>query len=159
MPHVASIAYTPKGVPRRPEDNYARLSADRATLVANRGIAGDVKARPGRRQLNVMLANAVAQLRADGLTTEPGALGEQLVLAGISPEAFRPGAKIQLGDQAVIELTMIRTPCDRFAHIHKVSEEWAADRIGYMARVLEGGDITVGSPAKVLNHADDLGSM
>jgi MOSC domain-containing protein YiiM len=150
MPHVASIAFTPTGVDRRPEDFYARVAVDRATLVANRGIEGDVKARPGRRQLNVMLAEMVAALRADGLAAEPGALGEQLVLAGIEPSAFRPGARIQLGESAVIELTMIRTPCDRFAHIHNVSEEWAAERIGYMARVLAGGEISVGSAAEVL---------
>ena len=150
MPHVASIAYTPPGVERHPTDYFARVAADRATLVANRGIAGDVKARPGRRQLNVMFAEAVAELRSDGLRTEPGALGEQLVLAGIDSGALRPGAKIQLGDTAVIELTMVRTPCDRFAHIHKVTEEWAANRIGYMARVLEGGEITLGSAAQVL---------
>ena len=31
MPHVVSIAYTPRGVERRPADHYARVAVERAT--------------------------------------------------------------------------------------------------------------------------------
>jgi MOSC domain-containing protein YiiM len=149
MPHVVSIAYTPAYIDRRPADRYARAAVERAMLIANHGIEGDVKAKPGNRQLNVMLAETVAELRADGLDTSPGELGEQLVIAGLDERQVRPGVHIRLGDAALIELDALRTPCDRFARIQGVDITDAIGRIGYMARVLAGGEISVGSQAVI----------
>jgi hypothetical protein len=47
VPHVASIAYTPRTVERKPTDRYARVPLERATLVEGRGIAGDMKGTAG----------------------------------------------------------------------------------------------------------------
>jgi MOSC domain-containing protein YiiM len=149
MAHVVSIAYTPPQIERRPTDRYARARLQRATLVANRGIQGDVKAKPGKRQLNVMLAETVAVLQAEGLRTAPGELGEQLVVAGLNERALEPGSRLRIGRTAVIELGEPRTPCGRFAHIQSVSVASAVGRIGFMARVLEGGEIEVGSTVTV----------
>jgi MOSC domain-containing protein YiiM len=145
MPHVVSIAYTPADIERRPSDRYARAPLERATLVANRGIDGDVKSKPGKRQLNVMLAETVAALQAEGLRTAPGELGEQLVVAELDASALERGSRLCIGRTALIELTSLRTPCERFAHIQSVPAEFAVGRIGFMARVLEGGEIEIGS--------------
>jgi MOSC domain-containing protein YiiM len=154
MPHVVSIAYTPRDIERHPRDRYARVAADRAALVANRGIEGDVKATSGKRQLNVMLAETVAELAAEGLSASPGELGEQLVIAGLDDRSLRPGARLRIGDAAVIELGKLRTPCERFAHIQDTPIEQAIGRIGYMARVIESGAIEVGSAV----HLEVVGS-
>lgn len=145
MAHVVSITITPKGIERRPADRFGRVSVDRATLVANRGIAGDLHAKPGKRQLNVMFAETVAQLRDEGFRTAPGELGEQLVLAGIDENAQAPGARLRLGESAVIELVMLRTGCERFSSIQGLPAKAAKSRIGYMARVIAGGEIAAGS--------------
>src|SRR5438045_2241815 len=97
MPHVVSIAFTPRDVERRPTDFYARVSVERATLVAQRGIQGDVKGSGGARQLNVMRAETLAELAAQGRKTSPGELGEQIVVAGLDPAAFVEGTQLQLG--------------------------------------------------------------
>ena len=61
MPHVVSIVYTPRDAPQpRPPDHYVRVPVERVTLVENRGIKGDVKGRPGTRQLNIMAAETLA---------------------------------------------------------------------------------------------------
>jgi MOSC domain-containing protein YiiM len=145
MPNLVSIAYTPFDVERSPRDHYARVSVEHAQLVAGHGIDGDAKATTGQRQLNVMLAETVDQLRAEGLHTAPGQLGEQLVVAGLNPVDLKPGVQLRLGNEAVIELGKLRTPCDRFAHIQGVPVKSAVGRIGYMARVTVGGQIAVGS--------------
>jgi len=150
MPHIVSIAYTPADTERRPADHYARASLTHAALVAGQGIAGDVKAKAGKRQLNVMLAETVAELRAEGFCTAPGELGEQLVIAGLGAAAI-PGARIQLGDSAVIELGELREPCGRFARIQGVPAAAGEGRIGFMARVLVDGEIAVGSPATLVD--------
>ena len=149
MARVASIAYTPPDVERRPEDRYARATLGVARLVADHGIDGDAKAKRGKRQINVMLADTIAELAAEGYRTAPGELGEQLVITGIAPEEASPGMRLEVGPTAVIQLGELREPCSRFAAIQGVRAEDAVGRIGFMARVVAGGEIAVGSPVKV----------
>jgi MOSC domain-containing protein YiiM len=153
MPHVVSIAYTPFDMDRRPRDCYARVATQQASLVAGHGIDGDAKATRGNRQLNVMLAETVEELRREEFHTSPSELGEQLVIAGLSPDQFATGVRLRIGSDAIIELGKRRTPCDRFAHIQRCSIEQVVDRIGYLARVITDGEIAVGSPVFVESSA------
>src|SRR5688572_14355486 len=130
MPHIASIAYTPRDVERKPADRYARVPVERSTLVEGRGIAGDVKGKGGARQLNVMRAEALAELAAQGRQVGPGQMGEQLVLAGLDPAAFTEGTRLRLGRTAVIEVGIPRTGCDRFEHIQGTTKQLVAGRLG-----------------------------
>ena len=148
MAHLVSIAYTPADVARKPRDRYARVVVRAATLVVGHGIAGDVKGTRGRRQLNVMLAETVEQLRAEGFRAGPGELGEQLVIAGLPAAALVPGVRLRLG-AAVIEITLPREPCGRFARVQGRPKNTAAGRVGVLARVVIGGDIRVGDEVAV----------
>jgi MOSC domain-containing protein YiiM len=149
MAHIVSIAYTPEGVEQHPADHYARVALEHASLVEGRGILGDTKGKGGKRQLNIMRAETVAQLKAEGYRAAPGELGEQLVLAGLESGTLTLGARLHLGSTAIIEVTKARTPCGRFAHIQGRPQEAAEGRIGVMARVLTGGDIAVGDAVRV----------
>jgi MOSC domain-containing protein YiiM len=153
VPHLVSIAYRPADIEQRPEDHYARVAVERATLIEGRGIAGDTKGAGGNRQLNVMLAEMVHGLRAEGFRTVPGELGEQLVIAGLEPGLLAPGARLQLGEAAVIEVTTPRTPCSRFEHIQGKPIKAAWGKIGVMARVVCGGEIAIGAEVAVVTSA------
>lgn len=142
--HIASIAYKPADIERKPPDRFARVSVDRATLVAGAGILDDIKGRIEGRELNIMLAETMEQLRADGFRCNPGELGEQLVIAGLPAGDAVPGQKFCLGDTAIIELLELRTPCSRLGHIQGKPLREARDRLGFMAKVLAGGEIAVG---------------
>ena len=150
MGSIVSIVYTPAGVERKPPDWYARVSLDRATLVEGHGIEGDLKGSRGKRQLNVMRAEAIAELDVLGLQTAPGQLGEQLVISGLEPALFVPGTRLRLGPTAVIEFTSPRTGCDRFEHIQGTSKERVVGRLGFMARIVIGGEIRVGDTVDCL---------
>lgn len=149
IPHVVSITIKPAESDHRPPDRFSRVTVDRAELVPGHGIAGDAKGRPDSRQLNIMFADAVEGLRADGFRTAPGELGEQLVIAGISGECAA-GTRLRIGDSAVIQVVYPRVPCGRFARIHDRPKDAARGRIGFMARVLIGGPIGVGSSVVVV---------
>lgn len=149
MPHLVSIAYTPADIERKPADRYARVAFQEAELVANRGLARDVKGRGGQRQLNIMRAEDVAALAAEGYHTAPGELGEQLVLAGVDEAALTPGTRFCIGPAAVVQVVELREGCDRFEHIQGHKKEESAGRIGVMARVIESGPIAVGMPVRV----------
>ena len=154
MAHVASIAYKPADAERRPHDHFTRVTVERAELVAGRGMVGDAKARQDSRQLNVLLAETVEQLRAEGFRTAPGELGEQLVIAGLATETIGPGVRLRIGRAAVIELVYYRVPCTRFERIQGQPKHLVSGRIGFMARVLVGGEVAVGSPVSVEPRAE-----
>lgn len=149
MPRVVSLAYTPAGVERKPADRYARVPADAVELVTGHGVAGDLKGGGRKRQLNVLFAEAVAELRAEGYKAGPGELGEQVVIAGLDPAAVVPGTRLRLGG-ALIEVTERRNGCARFERVQGRPKEASAGRIGVMAKVVTGGAVRVGDAVEVL---------
>lgn len=149
MAQIVNIAYTPAAIERKPADRFARVPLESAVLVASQGIDGDQKATRGKRQLNVMFAEQASQLRNEGFRTSPGELGEQIVIAGLPLEEITSGTRLRLGDAAVIELGELRTGCSRFEHIQRRPPSAVVGRLGYMARVITGGKIAVGSPASI----------
>ncbi|MBN9120368.1 MAG: MOSC domain-containing protein [Planctomycetes bacterium] len=148
MAHVVSIVYRPKGT-GRPQDRYARVPTDRVQLIEAHGIEGDRKAGSKKRQLNVMLAETLAELGQEGFKVGPGELGEQIVISGVDPAALVEGARIKLG-AAVIEVGEPRTGCDRFEMIQGKPRHAAKGRLGTLARVIVGGAVAVGDPVEVL---------
>jgi MOSC domain-containing protein YiiM len=143
MARLVSIVYTPRDVERRPTDHFARVKLERTTLVEGHGIAGDLKGTP-KRQLNVMRAETLEDLAAEGLRTEPGEMGEQIVIAGLDRELLVAPTRLRIGPAAIIEIATARTGCDRFEYIQGVTRARVAGRMGVMAQVIAGGEIAVG---------------
>ncbi|QJW97542.1 MOSC domain-containing protein [Frigoriglobus tundricola] len=148
MAHVVSIVYRPKGT-RRPQDRYERVPIERVRLVEFRGIAGDMKGSSTNRQLNVMCAETLAELGAEGFRVGPGELGEQIVVAGLDPAALAPGTRVRL-NSAVIEVVEPRTGCARFEAIQGKPRGDVVGRLGVIARVVSGGEVAVGDAVEVL---------
>jgi MOSC domain-containing protein YiiM len=154
--HVVSITLKPADGEPRPAERFARVGVTRAELVAGFGLAGDAKGRADSRQLNLMLAETVAELRAEGFRTEPGELGEGLIVAGLTTDIVVPGARLRIGAAAVVELVYPRVPCGRFARVHGRAKDAARGRLGFMARVLVGGMIAVGDSVEAIEVGDVL---
>ena len=145
---VVSIVYRPKDT-GRPQDRYSRESAERVRLVEAYGIEGDRKAGSPDRQVNVMLAETLAELGAEGFQVGPGQMGEQIVLAGVDPAALVEGARLKLGE-AVIEVGILRTGCARFEMIQGKPRGDAKGRLGALASVVSSGAVAVGDAVEVL---------
>jgi heme-degrading monooxygenase HmoA len=141
---VVSMVHTPPDIDPRPPDHYARVPLEAATLQAGRGIATDRKGSKPERQLNVMARETLEGLRAEGLRTGPGEMGEQIVVAGIAVDGLAAGTRLKLGDEAVIEVDKPRTGCDRLRRIQGCTPAEVAGRLGVMARVVGGGTVRVG---------------
>jgi MOSC domain-containing protein YiiM len=150
MGRIVSIVYRPRHAETpRPQDHFARVPLERAKLVEFQGIEGDAKGGTGDRQLNVMCAEALAELRSDGFKVAPGELGEQIVLAGLDPASLVQGVRLKVGS-AVIEVGIPRTGCARFEMIQGKPKQSAKGRLGVMARVVTGGEVAVGDAVEVL---------
>jgi MOSC domain-containing protein YiiM len=147
---VVSIVYTPREIDmRRPQDHYTRVACERVTLVDFEGIVGDAKGGVGKRQLNIMAAETLAELRAEGFKTEPGDMGEQIVVAGIVLASVTVGSRWRIGS-AVVEVTLPRTGCSRFEMIQGKPKQSVQGRLGVMARVVTGGEVAVGDLVEML---------
>jgi MOSC domain-containing protein YiiM len=145
MPTIISIVYTPDHVDRRPADHYARVSLERVSLIEGVGIEGDTKGGGGRsRQLNIMSAEILAKLKEEGFDTDPGEMGEQIIVSGVNVAAMHTGDRLRLGKDAVVEVVVQRTGCDRFEHIQKLPKGSVKGRLGVMARIVASGTIQVG---------------
>jgi MOSC domain-containing protein YiiM len=94
-------------------------------LIAGQGVEGDahlgatVKHRsrvrrdpsqPNLRQVHLLHAELLDELRAAGFALEPGQIGENVTTRGIDLLGLPTGARLRLGD-ALVEVTGLRNPC------------------------------------------------
>ncbi len=119
-----------------------------AEAVAERGLVGDrhfMKRAGGKRQV-LLLDDA----DREALGLAPGALKENVLVAGIPLETLPPGQRIALGPEVVVELTMTCVPCSKVNRIRPglLKESWG--RRGQLARVVVGGTMRVGDEVRLL---------
>ncbi len=148
---IVSIVYTPNTPDYvRPEDRFARTPTQSAELLVGEGIAGDRKGRFENREINLMAAETIEVLATEGFKTSPGELGEQIVVRGIDVDRLKPGDRIRMGKDAILEVDEARNGCDRFESIQGLPKSKARGRLGQMMRVVESGTIRVGDPATMV---------
>ncbi len=113
----------------------------------------------------VIAAEVLEDLKARGFPVVPGALGENLTVAGLNPQMWRRGQQYRFGTDVVIELTTLRTPCSNlFCYGRNIGEElydarckagdvtsphWA--RGGFYARVVRGGLLAAGAEVSLIS--------
>jgi len=153
MISIASIVYKPEGSVSDPQDHYLRVQLSHANLVANYGIEGDRKGGNPKRNLNIMSFETLEALHAEGFSTLPGQMGEQIVVRGLDLGNLSEGDRLQIGEQAIVEVVSHRTGCQRFEHIQEKTPQQAAGRMGIMAKVVASGMIAVGDSVKLLVSA------
>lgn len=113
-------------------------------LVAGWGLEGDRHAGAGLRQLSLLDAAVVDELRAAGAAPEPGALGENLLVADIPLDELAAGARLRIGATAVVEITGPRPVCSSVREVDPHALKVLARRAGLMARVVTSGWIRPG---------------
>ena len=142
-------------------------------LLKGLGVAGDahmgetVKHRsrvardptqPNLRQVHLIHAELFDELSNKGFTVRPGDLGENVTTQGIDLLALPAGAKLHLGDNAVVEVTGLRNPCsqiDKFqsglmaANLEKTADGKLIRKTGVMSIVLAEGDVRAGDSIRV----------
>jgi MOSC domain-containing protein YiiM len=108
----------------------------------------------------MIAAELVDALAARGFPICYGALGENLTVSGFDPHLWRAGQRYRIGEDAVIELTRLRSPChnlDVYGISIKAelfdkqckeddltSPHWAHG--GFYARVVRPGLLSTGAP-------------
>lgn len=66
---------------------------------------------PNRRQVHLLHAELHDELQAAGFDVYAGDRGENVTTHGVALLALPTGARLHLGDTAVVEVTGLRNPC------------------------------------------------
>jgi MOSC domain-containing protein YiiM len=154
------------------QHRFSKQASESITLVEGYGVEGDAHAGeyakhrflakrsmklPNRRQVHLIPAELLAELRDDGHLVGPGHLGENVTTYGIGLEHLPLGTKLHLGEKAIIELTGLRTPCGQIDRFQKglrrvmLRSDGSAPkyRCGVLGIVLAGGQLSPGDGIRV----------
>ncbi|MEP6944147.1 MAG: MOSC domain-containing protein [Betaproteobacteria bacterium] len=119
-------------VHRSATHGLSKQAQDRITLLESLGVEGDAHCgrtvqhlyqkrkfpqRSNLRQVHLLQIELLDELRLQGFEVAPGELGENIVTCRLALVSLSRGARLRIGDDAVIEVTGLRTPCvkiDRF---------------------------------------------
>ncbi|MBF9195713.1 MOSC domain-containing protein [Microvirga terrestris] len=160
-------------VSRSSSHSFSKPTQDSVRLLAGLGIEGDahlgttVKHRsrvakdpnqPNLRQVHLIHSELFDELAGKGFAVAAGEMGENVTTRGIDLLSLPAGARLYLGESAVIEVTGLRNPCvqiDRFqkglmkAVLGKGEQGKVIRKSGIMGIVLEGGEIRPGDAIRV----------
>jgi len=153
MATIYSIVYRPEP-PTEDATEYLRIPLERVQLVKGDGIEGNLKGGHPKRQLNIMSYETGETLGADGFKTEPGRLGEQIIITGLDVYELGAGTLLQMGESAEVVLLKQRDGCDKFSDYQGMAKEEAKNRLGMMAAVQKSGTIQVGDPVIVIGKIE-----
>lgn len=109
----------------------------RALAVESHGFEGCAHATPPRREVLF-----VSKEHLDAVGVEPGAIRENVAVAGADVQSWPIGQHVRVGD-ALFEITMVCDPCHRMDELRDGLRTQLEGRRG-MAHVVEGGEIVLG---------------
>ena len=113
---------------------------------------------PNLRQVHLLHEELFAELQAKTFIVRPGEMGENVTTRGIDLLGLPTGARLRLGDTAIVEVTGLRNPCvqiDRFqqglmaATLDRDADGNLIRKAGVMGIVLSGGDVRPGDAIKI----------
>lgn len=124
-----------------------------AEFVTGHGIEGDAHAGPWHRQVSLLAAEDVAEVRRRGLPdVAAGDFAENLTVSGVPLESLGLGSRLRLGDGVELRVTQIGKACHKPCRIQRLTGDCIMPKRGLFASVEGGGKVAVGDPADVLRH-------
>jgi MOSC domain-containing protein YiiM len=153
---IVQISVSAGGAPKRP------VPAARVTWLGIEGDGHRDREHHGGpdRALCLFSVEQIEALRAEGHPVEPGALGENLTIAGLDWTGVRPDDVYRVGDEVLVRITRLTSPCAgiraafRDGAYARVSEKRHPGWSRVYARVLVPGEIAPGDPIVRLTPAE-----
>jgi MOSC domain-containing protein YiiM len=160
-------------VSARATHNPSKDNRESIRLVEGLGVEGDAHAgefvkhrsrvradptQPNLRQVHLIHSELHDELRERGFEVAPGVMGENVTTQGVDLLGLPTGARLRLGDEAVVEVTGLRNPCKQLNTIQPGLMKAVLDRdadgnlirkSGIMGVVLSGGEVRPGDAIQV----------
>lgn len=121
----------------------------KGVFISDWGIEGDAHAGNWHRQVSLLSHDKVEEFRSRGADVNDGAFGENLVVSGIDFKSLPIGTRFAC-NEVLLELTQIGKECHSHCEIYKVMGDCIMPREGVFAKVLNGGEISIGDTLTVL---------
>lgn len=144
--HIFQVNVSDGGVPKGP---VAHGEVTREGLVGDR--QRDLRHHGGpQRALCLFPLEEILALQREGHPIYPGAIGENVTIAGLDWREVRQGVELQLGDEVRVQITDYAHPCSNIAaafadgNMNHVSAKKTPQRARVYARVLKEGVIRAG---------------
>lgn len=160
-------------VSRSDKHTFSKSTLESIRLIEGLGVEGDahmgetVKHRsrvakdptvPNLRQVHLIHAELHDALNATGFSVSPGDMGENITTRGVDLLGLPTGARLHLGETAVVEITGLRNPCyqlDDFqsglmaATLDRDADGNLIRKAGVMSVVVAGGEVRLGDGIRV----------
>jgi MOSC domain-containing protein YiiM len=114
--------------------------------VADFGLEGCAHAQPGGAR-QVLL---VDRETLEAMDLRPGILWENITTDGLNVNSLPIGQQLRVGG-ALLEVTMVCTPCNQMERIRPGLRRELWGRRGMLCRVLDGGIIRAGDPIEKID--------
>ncbi|GII31034.1 MOSC domain-containing protein [Planotetraspora mira] len=162
---------------------FSKSNQDVIRLLAGLGVEGDAHmgvtvkhrsrvardpSRPNLRQVHLVHEELHDELRSAGFAVRAGDMGENVTTRGLDLLGLPVGARLHLGETAVVEITGLRNPClqlDGFqdgllkAVLGRDEDGGLVRKAGIMGIVIEGGEVRPGDPIVVELPAGPLNRL
>ena len=129
-----------------------KRSIPEGRLIENFGFEGDAHAGNWHRQVSLLGVESIEKAKngpTDGLCH--GVFAENITTEGITLYTLPVGTKLQIGEEALIEITQIGKECHDGCAIKELVGKCIMPREGIFAKVLKGGTVKPGDSIVVLN--------
>ncbi len=160
-------------VSREAAHAFSKSNRESIHLIAGLGVEGDAhlgatvqhesrvardSSQPNLRQVHLIHAELHDELREAGFNVTAGQMGENITTRGIDLLGLPRGARLRLGETAIVEVTGLRTPCAQLdglqpglmaATLGRDEKGGIIRKSGIMSIVIEGGDVRPGDPIRV----------
>ncbi len=132
--------------------------AHAGVTVKHRSRVARDPSQPNLRQVHLIHAELHEELRKAGFDIAAGQMGENVTTEGVDLLGLPTGARLRLGDQAVVEVTGLRNPCAQLdkiqpglmkATLDKDEQGNLIRKAGIMGVVVAGGLVRQGDPITV----------
>jgi MOSC domain-containing protein YiiM len=118
-------------------------------LRADHGLVGDAHAGSGPRQISLLAAESIAQVRRIMVDLADGAFGENIVTEGVALASLAPGDRLGLGETVLLEVVQLGKECHEGCAIRQQTGDCIMPREGVFCRVIHGGELAVDDPVRI----------
>lgn len=157
-----------------PRHAFSKECQPEITLLEGLGVEGDTHlgvtvqhrsrvakdpTQPNLRQVHLIHAELLEELALKGFHVAPADMGENILTKRVDLLALPRGARLHLGERAIVEVTGLRNPCKQINDFQKGLMQAVLDydadgrlirKAGVMAIVLKGGRVCPGDKINVV---------
>jgi MOSC domain-containing protein YiiM len=166
MPRVVAVCRSDIHGFRKPVVDAIRLiegfgvegDAHAGATVKHRSRVAKDPSQPNLRQVHLIHEELLDELAGKGFHVRPGDMGENITTRGLDLLALPRGARLYVGEAAVIEVTGLRNPCHQLndfesglmaAVLDRAADGGLILKCGIMGVVVKGGEVSAGDEITV----------